>query len=328
MQIEQLALMPKELPPPTRTTIYDAVAASPKVWSVQTFVMAKWRSKGALLLYACVGLTLLGCKMFWGGPHQAGASQNAPVATAKTPATKPASAKAQATAKPKTNKPADPAPVAAATVSPSSSSSPTKKPTPTSTHASTRASAAPTTARAVASAKTKRAATTAPVEPLGAVYIDETNGFSIRFPASWQIRTFDGDPWVIDVGDGRVGLISVGFGPFPDNFTVDNIPPDWVAKKIKRKADTTLHAQGYAMIGGRKALWSKSTGPLPMSHASPRMTRVNYILPLGDGRVLELRVAAAPEQFDRLVPVMRKSVDTFALQTPRRREREPVASAR
>jgi hypothetical protein len=58
------------------------------------------------------------------------------------------------------------------------------------------------------------------------------------------------------------------------------------------------------------------------------MTRVNYILPLGDGRVLELRVAAAPEVFDRLVPVMRKSVETFALQTPRKREREPVASAR
>ena len=64
-----------------------------------------------------------------------------------------------------------------------------------------------------------------------------------------------------------------------------------------------------------------------MAYASPRMTRVNYILPLGDGRVLELRVAAAPEQFDRLVPVMRKSVETFVLQTPRKREREPMASA-
>ena len=49
------------------------------------------------------------------------------------------------------------------------------------------------------------------------------------------------------------------------------------------------------------------------------MTRVNYIMPLGDGRVLELRVAASPEQFDRLVPVMKKAVETFALQTPRRK---------
>jgi hypothetical protein len=50
-----------------------------------------------------------------------------------------------------------------------------------------------------------------------------------------------------------------------------------------------------------------------MTHAAPRMTRVNYILPTGDGRVLELRVAAAPDQFDRLVPIMKKAVETFRL---------------
>ena len=33
------------------------------------------------------------------------------------------------------------------------------------------------------------------------------------------------------------------------------------------------------------------------------------------------------EHLDRLVPVMRKSVETFVLQTPRKREREPMASA-
>jgi hypothetical protein len=314
MQIEQLASMPKELGPPTTTTIYDAVAASPKVWSVQSFVVANWRSKGALILYAFVGLTLVGCKMFLGGggPNAADASQAAPVATAKTNETRTV-AKSQPSWKAKPNKPAETTPMAGAVATTSSA----KKPT---------AASAPTTTP-VASAKPRRATTTT-ADPLGALYIDEVNGFSIRFPAAWQMRTFDGDPWVIDVGDGRVGLISVGFGPFPDNFTVDNIPPDWVAKKIKRKGDTTLHAQGYAMVGGRKALWSKSTGPLPMSHASPRMTRVNYILPLGDGRVLELRVAAAPEQFDKLVPVMRKAVETFALHTPRKRDREPVASAR
>ena len=318
MQIEQLASMPNQLPPRTTTTIHDAAAAAPKVWSLQTFIMAKWRSKGAMILYAFLGLSLLGCKMFLGGggPNAADASQNTPVATAKTNETRTVT-KSQPAWKAKPNKPAaENTPMATAATG-STPASAAKKPGATS---------GPATAP-VASARTRRA-TTIPANPLGALYIDEVNGFSIRFPAAWQIRTFDGDPWVIDAGDGRVGLISVGFGPFPDNFTVDSIPPDWVAKKIKRKGDTTLHAQGYAMVGGRKALWSKSTGPLPMSHASPRMTRVNYILPLGDGRVLELRVAAAPELFDKLVPVMRKAVETFALHTPQRREREPIASAR
>ncbi len=309
MQIEQLASMPNELPPRTTTTIGDAAAAAPKIGSFRTLILARWRSKGALILYAFVALTLLGCKMFWPVPQQAGASLKAPVAGA---------AKAQATNKTRPAKPAEETPTAVATAA-----SPKKPGTSASTPApaTSRPASSP-----VASAKTRRA-TTMPADPLGAIYIDESNGFSIRFPAGWPVRTFEGDPWVIDAGDGRVGLISVGFAPFPETFTTDSIPPDWIAKRIRRKADTTLHAQGYAPIGGRKALWSKSTGPLPMSHASPRMTRVNYILPLGDGRVLELRVAAAPEQFDRLVPVMRKAVETFALQTPRKRDREPMASA-
>ena len=314
MQIEQLASMPVELPPPTTTTIGDAAAAAPRIYSFQTLVMAKWRSKGAIILYAALALMLLGCKMFWPEPQKADASptnvstvtttanpratetNSAPGVTAQAPA-KSGSAKADA----------EKSPVAAAA----------KKPT-----------AAPARPRSapIASANRKPAATR-PADPLGALYIDEANGFSIRFPAGWLIRTFEGDPWVIDVGDGRVGLISVGFAPFPDGFTAESIPPDWIAKKIKRKGDTTLHAQGYAMIGGRKALWSKSTGPLPMTHARPRMTRVSYILPLGDGRVLELRVAAAPEQFARLVPVMKKSVETFTLQTPRRKSSDPMANA-
>ena len=74
MQIEQLASMPAELPPPTHTTVFDAAAKSPKIWSFKTLVMAKWRSRGALILYAAVGLTLLGCKMFWPAPQKANAS--------------------------------------------------------------------------------------------------------------------------------------------------------------------------------------------------------------------------------------------------------------
>jgi hypothetical protein len=318
MQIEQLASMPKELPPRTTTTIFDAAAASPKIWSFRSLVMARWRSKGALILYVAFAMTLLGCKMFWPEPRQADASlpKTKAKATATATPTWTETGPATATKSQQTSGKSNVAKPADAKATPVASA---RKPAPA-------AAAAPTTAP-VASAKAKRPRTATP-DPLGPLYIDETNGFSVRFPAGWLIRTFEGDPWVIDVGDVRVGLISVGFAPFPEAFTTDSIPPDWIAKRIKRRADTTLHAQGYAMIGGRKALWSKATGPLPMTNASPRMTRVSYILPLGDGRVLELRVAAAPEQFDRLVPVMRKAVETFALQTPRRREREPMASAR
>ena len=342
MQIEHLASMPTELPPATTTTVFDVAAASPRIriWSVKDVVKTKWRSKGALILYAALALSLLGYKLFGpgAGPHKAGAAAAAaPLSsgdeTRQLMARLEAASKARAAARGAEEKPArtaTAAPVSGSTVSTGKKSTVTAAaPVASSAGAgagrkpSVPAPAIPTTAP-VASAKAKTSATTRPADALGALYIDETNGFSIRFPAGWLIRTFDGDPWVIDVGDGRVALISVGFSPFPDGFTAESIPPDWIAKKIKRKADTTLHAQGYAMVSGRKALWSKSTGPLPMSNASPRMTRVNYILPLGDGRVLELRVAAAPEQFDRLVPVMRKSVETFVLQTPRKRE---VASA-
>jgi hypothetical protein len=146
---------------------------------------------------------------------------------------------------------------------------------------------------------------------LGPTFIDETNGFAMRFPAGWAMRSFSGEPWVLDCGDGRVGLISIGFSAFPNDFTADNIPPEWVARRIKKRGDTTLHSQGYAMIGGKKALWSKSTGPLPMSSGSPKMTRVNYIVPLQDGRVMELRIAATPDTFDQLMPTMRAAVESF-----------------
>jgi hypothetical protein len=313
MQIEQLASMPVELPPPTTTTVADAAREAPPGPRWKTLLRTRLRTRGTLIVMAAVGLTLVGAKLFWPESTQ---PKTTAAATATTIEKKPLAAakkpvlvlKAKA-APPAEAKPEEKVAGAAAAA---------EKPT---------ASPSPTTAPVGGVAK-KKVTRTAPANPLGPLYIDETNGFSIRFPAGWLIRTFNGDPWVIDAGDARVGLISIGFAPFPDGFTTESIPPDMIARKIKRRDDTTLHAQGYGMIGGRKALWSKSTGPLPMSHASPRMTRVNYILPLGDGRVLELRVAAAPELFDKLVPVMRKAVETFALHTPQRREREPIASAR
>jgi hypothetical protein len=286
MQIENLNTMPTELPPATSTSVGDAAAAAPSLLSWKTVLLSKLRTRGALIILAAFALTVVGTKLLW--PSVATAPETKrPVASKMVVKAKSSAAAATETAE-------KPARVAT-----------TKKPA-----ATTPAAGAP-----VASTKSKSAQTTA-TQQLGALYIDDANGFSIRFPAGWSLRSFKGEPWVIDAGDGRVGLISVGFSPFPDGFTTDSIPPDWIARKIKRRTDTVLHGQGYATIGGRKALWSKSTGPLPMTHANPRMTRVNYILPIGDGRVLELRVAAAPEQFDGLVPVMKKAVETFKLHTP------------
>ena len=305
MQIEQLASMPKELPPPTTTTIADAAAASPGL-SFADLLRAKWRSRGAVILYAAVGLTLVGCKMFWpAAPRKADASP-ALVSTATSNKKPAAAAKPSPASKsPKASSAAEGAAKPDAAVAATGTA---KKPAVV--------AATPATAPIASAAAKAAKPTSRPAEAVGSLYIDETHGFSVRFPAGWVIRTFDGDPWVIDAGDVRVGLISVGFSPFPEGFTTESIPPDWIAKKIRKRHDTTLHGQGYGMIGGRKALWSKSTGPLPMTNGAPRMTRVNYVLPIGDGRILELRVAASPEQFDRLVPVMKKAVETFKLHAP------------
>jgi hypothetical protein len=135
----------------------------------------------------------------------------------------------------------------------------------------------------------------------------------MRFPAGWSIRTFPGDPWVLDAGDVKSGLISIGFSPCPSDITADKLLPETIARRIKRRPNTTLHAQGRCDITGRKAIWSKSTGPIPMTNAEPIMTRVQYIIPLGDGRVLELRVAAPPDRFDATTSLMKRSLDSFAI---------------
>jgi len=156
----------------------------------------------------------------------------------------------------------------------------------------------------------------APAEPLGPVYSDDAHGFTMRFPTGWAIHTFTGDPWVLDCGDVKSGLISVGFSPCPAEITADKLLPEAIARRIKRRPNTTLHGQGRCTIAGRAALWSKSTGPLPMTNADPMMTRVQYIIPLGDGRVLEIRVAAPPEKFDAMTALMKKAMDSFQV-TPR-----------
>jgi hypothetical protein len=174
------------------------------------------------------------------------------------------------------------------------------------------ASAAPAESH-TAAPKPQPAPAAVAADPLGRIYIDETNGFSIRFPAGWALRTFGGDPWVLDCGDIRGGLISVGFSPLPADITAEQLLPEAIGRRIKRRPNTVLHAQGRTTVDGKKAIWSKSTGPLPTTTGAPRMTRVQYIIPLQDGRVLELRVAAPPEQFDIVAPVMGKSLATFKI---------------
>jgi hypothetical protein len=262
----------------------------------------------AMVLVAVLGLGALGYKMFWPGsaPVKASASAKSTTTGAKPSASgvKPrpqgagsnAARPANATAANRNN----PNAMAVGVSAPDDTDVPTR------TEMAHRPTGKPMPA-------TKPAPTPMYDSLLGPVFVDESNGFQMRFPNGWGIRSFAGDPWVLDCGDGRLGLISIGFSAFPADFTADNIPPEWVARRIKKRGDTLLHSQGYAMIAGKKALWSKSTGPLPMSHASPKMTRVNYIIPLNDGRVMELRIAATPELFDQLMPTMRASVESFKL---------------
>ena len=160
---------------------------------------------------------------------------------------------------------------------------------------------------------------------LGPVFVDDTNGYYMRFPTGWSIRRYEGAPWVIDCGDGKNALISIGFSAFPAEYTADNIPLDWVARRIKKRADTTLNSQGYATIMNRKALWSKSTGPMQMGGTSGTVVRTTYILPLGDGRVAEIRIAAAPQQYEKIAPLMKNSVSTFRLVKRKPAGETPVA---
>jgi hypothetical protein len=162
-------------------------------------------------------------------------------------------------------------------------------------------------------------------DPLGATYVDDEHGFTLRLPAAWSIRTFTADPWVLDSGDASSGMISVGFSPCPAEITADHLLPEGIARKIKKRAGTKLLGQGKTQIAGRKALWFKSTGPMPLTTGSPVMTRVQYIVPLGDGRLLELRVAATPQQFDVLGNVMKQSIDTFMI-IPRSRKGQKITS--
>jgi hypothetical protein len=150
-------------------------------------------------------------------------------------------------------------------------------------------------------------------DPLGPEYLDTVNGFTVRLPRGWQIRTFTGDVWILDCGDPSEGMISIGFSRCPTSVSVDNLLPETMARRIRRNPGTTLQEIGRETIAEREALWAKFTGPLHMSNASPRMMRIHYLIPLQDGRALELRAAAPPARFHLMLPLMKQSLATFRL---------------
>lgn len=158
------------------------------------------------------------------------------------------------------------------------------------------------------------AAKPAPDRDLGDVYTDHANGYSIRFPAGWASTQFTGgDPWFIEVSDGKTGLVSVGFSPFPASAGLEQIKPGSMAAHLQAQRRTTVEAQGTGTIDGQKCLWFKYTGPVKSATGEQPMTVIHYYLPLHDGRMFELRLAAVPEAFARVAPVLRKSAGTVKL---------------
>jgi hypothetical protein len=223
-----------------------------------------------------------------------------------TPAPVSAPAPARPSAVPKTARPK--AQVADASV---------KKPAPASP-AQAKTATVPQRAKvtpiAAAAAPAKAATPARPGSPLGPRYADKTSGYSVQFPAGWTYKTFDdGQCWVVDATDGQFAVMSVGFSQFPSHVTVDQIVVAKVTKGLQGRAGTVVHGSGYAMVGGRRSLWHKYTGPIQRTEGSPLMTAVHYLLPLQDGRALEVRVAATPDKFNEMAPRMKQSLDSFKL---------------
>jgi hypothetical protein len=154
------------------------------------------------------------------------------------------------------------------------------------------------------------------VDPLGPTYLDAENGFSVRFPKDWAVRTFRGDPWILDCGEPATGMISIGLSDCPASVSVDNLLPEQMARRIRRNPGVTLQEQGRSVIAEREAVWVRFTGPLPMTNGTPRMMRLHYLVPLQDGRALELRAAAPPTKYEELVPLMKQALETFRLHEP------------
>jgi hypothetical protein len=177
--------------------------------------------------------------------------------------------------------------------------------------------AAPVAATPVTATAPKPVAAPRPPSPLGSRVADKANGYSLQFPTGWTYKSLKNTGyWVIEATDGQSALISVGFSKFPAAMTVDEIVPEKVTRSIQKRAGAAVHGTGYAMLAGRRSLWHKYTGPVTRPEGVVRMTAVHYLLPLQDGRALEVRVAATPEKFNEVAPRMKMALDSLKLLTP------------
>jgi len=226
-----------------------------------------------------------------------------PVLAAAKPAPAPAPPATQTQAAPRLH----PANVATVTAPRSGQAEPrAARPTP--------ATALTSSSAAVPANKPAPSGVTRVASSLGQRYTDKTNRYSVQFPAGWGYKLFkDGGCFLIDASDGQGGSISVGFSKFPATMSVDEIVPAKVTRALQQRAGTVVQGSGYATLNGRRCLWHKYTGPIAHPDGSSRMTVVHYLLPLQDGRALELRVAATPEKFNELAPRMKQSVDSLKL---------------
>lgn len=151
---------------------------------------------------------------------------------------------------------------------------------------------------------------------LGPRYADKASGYSIQLPAGWASKPLKDGCWVLDASDGQTAAITIGFSKFPATMSVDEVVPEKVSRGIQKRTGTVVHSTGYSSIAGRRCLWHKYTGPVSRPGGNTRMTTVHYLLPLQDGRALEVKVAATPEKFGQMAPRMKKSLDSFKLLTP------------
>jgi len=153
-----------------------------------------------------------------------------------------------------------------------------------------------------------------PADDLGDRYTDLANGFSIRFPGGWTSRTFSsGDPWFIDVSDGKSGLISVGFVPFPSSAGIEQLRPKNLATHLTADGHTHITGQATSTIDGHKGLWFRYNARLDFAGGPQTVQVIHYFVPLHDSRMLELRLAAPPDKFSAVTPLLRKSVQTLKL---------------
>ena len=149
---------------------------------------------------------------------------------------------------------------------------------------------------------------------LGDPHTDHTNGYSIRFPTAWASKQFGGgDPWFIEVSDGKTGLISVGFSPFPATAGIDQLYPNKLAAHLGAQKHTTVEAKGYGTIDGQPCAWFKYSGPIKGALGEQPMTVIHYFVPMHDGRMFELRMAAVPDAFAKMAPILKKCAASVKL---------------